>query len=61
LAYIKWNRQFKRGNLKRLIVLQELVRGKRIPPEIEVEIKGILVYLKKTEELKRIISQYLKN
>ena len=61
LAYIKWNRQFNRGNLKRLIILQELVRGKRIPPEIEVEIKDILVYLKKTEELKRTIAQYLKH
>ena len=52
LAYIKWNIQFNRGRLRKLIVLQELVRGKRIPLEIEVEVKDILLYLKSTKELK---------
>ena len=57
LAYIKWNRQFHRGRLKHLVVIQELVRGKRIPPEIEVEIKDILVYLKKTRELNDFLTK----
>ncbi|MDP2736127.1 MAG: hypothetical protein Q8P12_08090 [bacterium] len=51
LAYIKWNRQFSCGNLKRLIALEELVRDKRIPAEIEVEIGDILLYLENIEEL----------
>lgn len=51
LAYVKWNIQFNKGQLKQLIVLQDLVRSKRIPPEIEVEVKNILLYLKNTKEL----------
>jgi predicted Rossmann-fold nucleotide-binding protein len=51
LAYIKWNHQFNRGRLKHLVVLQELVRGRRIPPEIEVEVKDILLYCKSMRAL----------
>lgn len=60
LAYIKWNIQFNRGKLKKLIVLQELVRGRRIPPEIEVEVKDILLYLKNTKDLKGAIAKLSK-
>lgn len=51
LAYIKWDRQFHKGNLRALYVVEELVRGKVLPPEIEVEIKGILRYVATAEDL----------
>ncbi len=60
LAYMKWNRQFNQGRVKHLVVLQELVRDKRIPPEIEVELKGILLYLKNTRELGDILTKFSK-
>jgi len=58
LAYIKWNRQFNRGRLKHLVVLQELVRGKKIPPEIEVELWDILLYCKRTGELSALLNTF---
>ncbi|MDO8436057.1 MAG: hypothetical protein Q7S82_01555 [bacterium] len=57
LAYIKWNYKLKRGNLKKLIAIKELLRGRKIPPEIEVEIKKILVYVDNVRELR----QFFKN
>jgi len=57
LAYIKWNCQFGRGKLKRLIVMKELLREKKIPAEIETDVKKILIYLEKTEELKPLLKK----
>lgn len=57
LAYIKWNYKLKRGKLKKLIAVRELLRDEKLPPEIEVDIKKILLYLEKVEELR----QFLKN
>ncbi len=56
LAYIKWNHQLKRGNLKKLIAIKELLRGGKLPPEIEVDVKRILTYLKKAKELKSFLA-----
>lgn len=58
LAYIKWNYRLKRGNLKKLIAIKELLRDKKLPLEIEVDVKKILVYLGKTEELKKILKKF---
>lgn len=60
LAYIKWNCQFNRGRLKQLVVLQDLVRDKKIPPEIEVELQGILLYCKSIKELDTFLSRFSK-
>lgn len=57
LAYIKWNCQFSCGNMKRLIAIQELIRGERLPLEIEVEVRHILTYLKKANGLIRIFKK----
>lgn len=57
LAYMKWNCQFSQGNLKRLVAIQELMRGGRLPLEIEVEVRHILSYLKKAEGLARILKK----
>lgn len=51
LAYIKWNHQFKCGNLKKLIGIKELLRGGILPPEIEVDIEEIVQYVNTAEEL----------
>lgn len=55
LAYIKWNHQLKCGNLKKLIVIKELLRNDKLPPEIEFDIKEIVQYIKKTEDLNLIL------
>mgnify|MGYP001616960450 CR=1 FL=1 len=60
LAYIKWNYKFKRGKLKKLITVRELLRDKKLPPEIEVDVKKILVYFKKVEELKNFLEKFSK-
>jgi hypothetical protein len=58
LAYIKWNYKLKRGNLKKLIAIREFLRGRKLPPEIEVDIKKILVYIKTVEELKPLLEKF---
>jgi len=58
LAYIKWDYQLKRGNLKKLIAIKELLRDKKLPPEIEVDVKKILTYINKTEELKYFLEKF---
>jgi len=60
LAYIKWNHRLKRGNLKKLITIKELLRGGRLPPEIEEDVKGKLIYINKAEELKKILKKLSK-
>ncbi|MDP3093804.1 MAG: hypothetical protein Q8N16_03500 [bacterium] len=61
LAYIKWNYQFKRGNLKKLVVIKELLRGGKLPPEIEFDIKGVVTYINKAEELGKVLESFSKN
>lgn len=58
LAYIKWNYQLKCGNLKRLIGIKELLRGGRLPPEIEVDIKEIVQYIETTENLRDFLKKF---
>jgi hypothetical protein len=60
LAYIKWNYRLKRGKLKRLIAIKELLRGGSLPPEIEVDIKKILIYVSRVENLKRVLKKISK-
>ena len=60
LAYIKWNYSLKCGNLKRLIAIKELLRGGKLPPEIEYDIREILIYINKTEELKELLEKLSK-
>ena len=60
LAYIKWNYQLKRGKLKKLIAIKELLRERKLPPEIEVDIKKILIYINKVGNLKSILAKYSK-
>ncbi|MDZ4231678.1 MAG: hypothetical protein U1C72_00295 [Candidatus Pacearchaeota archaeon] len=57
LAYIKWNCQFQKGNLRRLYVVQELVRGETLPLEIEEEVESVLKYVKTAEELEQEIAR----
>ncbi|KPJ73082.1 hypothetical protein AMJ48_02455 [Parcubacteria bacterium DG_74_1] len=60
LAYIKWNYQLKCGRLKRLIAIKELLRARKLPPEIEVDIKKILIYINKVGDLKGALAKYSK-
>ena len=60
LAYIKWNYSLKCGNLKKLIAVKELLRGGKLPPEIEFDIRKISIYINKTEELKQLLEKLSK-
>jgi len=57
LAYVKWNHQLKRGKLKNLIAVKELLRDRKLPPEIEVDIRKILIYVNKAEDLKKVLEK----
>jgi len=58
LAYIKWNCQFKKNRPKKLVVIKELIRGGKLPPEIEVDVKDVLVYIKNVGALKKFLKKY---
>ncbi len=58
LAYIKWNYKLKRGRLKRLVVIKELLRDGKFPPEIEFDIKQILTYIGKTKDLAKALKRF---
>ena len=58
LAYIKWNYTLKCGNLKKLIGVRELLRNGKFPPEIEADIKNIVQYIDKAEDLKKLLEKF---
>ena len=58
LAYIKWNHQLKCGHLKKLVGIKELLRNGKFPPEIEADVKDILHYTEKTEDLKGFLKKF---
>lgn len=60
LAYIKWNWKLNCGNLKKLIAIRELLRDSKLPPEIEFDIKEIVIYINKTEDLKQLLEKFSK-
>ena len=45
LGYAKWGEEFKRGTLKRLLVVQELIRGGKLPPEFSRKFGPVLRYI----------------
>jgi len=60
LAYIKWNYKLKRGNLKKIIAIRELLRERKLPAEVEFDVKKILIYVNKIKGLKKILRKYSK-
>jgi hypothetical protein len=42
LAYIKWNHQEKKGKVKAIIGIKELLRNNEFPPEITYDLKDII-------------------
>jgi len=58
LAYIKWDHQFKRGNLKKLVAVRELLIDGILPPEIEVDIRDKVQYIDKAEDLKDFLVSF---
>lgn len=57
LSYIKWDDQHQKGNLEKLVVIQELVRGGVIPPELAINIAPMLEYVNVAEELDQILKR----
>lgn len=57
LAYIKWNYQLKCGKLKKLIGIKELLRGNKLPLEIEYEVEDIVEYIK-AEDLRDCLKRW---
>lgn len=60
LAYIKWNHQLKCGNLKKLVAIKELLRGEIMLPEIEEDIKEVIYYVEKAEDLNTFFENFQK-
>ena len=60
LAYIKWNHQFKCGNLKKLLAIKELLRDEIMIPEIEEDIREVIQYVKKVEDLNSFFENFRK-
>jgi len=60
LSYIKWDHLFKKGRLKKLVAIEELLRGGHLPLEIEVDIPEKLIYLKRVEQLSGYLSRLKK-
>lgn len=58
LAYIKWNIQFRKGRLKKVVVIKELIRNQKLPIEFETEFKKTLVYIDKAEDLGQFFANY---
>ncbi len=58
LAYIKWNYTLNRGKLKKLIGIKELLRDGKFPPEVEVDIKEIIQYMERTEDLGDFLEKF---
>ncbi len=45
LGYVKWDEEFQRGTLKRLLVVRDLVRGHKLPPEFSMKLGPVLRYV----------------
>ncbi len=60
LAYIKWDVKLNRGKLKKLVAIKELLRDRKLPPEIEMDVKKILVYIDKVEDLASFLAKMAK-
>ena len=58
LGYIKWNYQLNVGKMRTLLAIKELLRGGKLPEEIEVDIKGMTTYLDKTKQLKGFLRRF---
>ena len=46
LGYMKWNVQDERGKVKRIILVEDLLRDGRLPPEIGENLAGLAVTVK---------------
>lgn len=57
LGYVKWDEEFHRGHLRRLVVVRELVRGGSLPPEYSAKFRDILRYVNTVEELPPVLRE----
>ena len=57
LAYIKWDDQFRRGNLQKLVAILELLRGGELPPELAINIAPLVEYITVVEELDQVLKK----
>jgi len=57
LAYMKWNYQEKKGNVRALIGIKELLRNNEFPPEISFDLNKLMV-VDSIKNLDKIIKKY---
>lgn len=57
LGYVKWDEEFHRGRLRRLVVVRELARGGRLPPEYSAKFRDILRYVDTVEGLPPLLRE----
>ena len=61
LSYIRWNIELReKSNLKVLIAVRELLRGRELPPEYESVLAPVLRYVQTVEELRPVLKEYQK-
>lgn len=57
LAYIKWDDQFQRGKLQKLVIIRELMREEELLPEIAINIASLVEYIDTVEELDQVLGK----
>lgn len=57
LAYMKWNFQESKGNVKKLIGVKELLRNGEFPPEIQYDLNKMIV-ISSVKELDKILKSH---
>lgn len=57
LAYIKWDNQFQRGNLQKLVIIRELMREQKLLPEIAINIAPLVEYIDGVQELDQVLKK----
>ena len=61
LSYSRWNIELlEKRNLKVLIAVRELLRGRELPPEYESVLAPVLRYVQTVEELRPVLEEYQK-
>lgn len=57
LAYIKWDDQFQRGSLQKLVIIRELMREEELLPELAINIAPLVEYIGVVEELDQVLKK----
>jgi len=57
LGYMKWNYQEKKGNVKALIGIKELLRNEEFPPEITLDMEKCII-ISSIDKLSKVVQRF---